>query len=379
MTSPRLIATPDALAELLTELRQENVLGVDTEAASFHRHIDRIYLIQVSSRTLTAIIDPLAVTDLSAFGAILADPAIEIVFHDADYDLRLFDLQYGFRATRIFDTRVAAELLSEPGLSLAALLGRHFGVQVDKRFQRADWSARPLSPEMLAYAAGDTQHLVELCDLMKSGLEAAGRLGWAEEEFAHLTQVRWTPAGDREPGFLRLKGAKALPPRQLAILREVHQWRGEVAKRLDRAEFRILGNEALFEIAQQAPTTPEALGAIRGIGRETLEHRGPAILAAVRRGVKLPEADLPRVEHPPRRPREPAIEARLARLKSARSRIAERLALAPGVVCPNSVLDAIARAAPASREELAPIPGLRRWQVTAFGDELLAAYGPRSP
>jgi ribonuclease D len=379
MTSPRLIATQDTLAELLTELRQEKVLAVDTEAASFHRHIDRVYLIQVSSRTSTAIIDPLAVTDLSAFGAILADPAIEIVFHDADYDLRLFDLQYGFRATRIFDTRVAAELLSEPGLSLAALLGSHFGVQVDKRFQRADWSARPLSPEMLAYAAGDTQHLVELRDLMKSGLEAAGRLGWAEEEFAYLTQVRWTPAGDREPGFLRLKGAKALPPRQLAILREVVQWRGEVAKRLDRAEFRILGNEALFEIAQQAPTTPEALGAIRGIGRETLEHRGQAILTAVRRGVKLPEADLPRVEHPPRRPREPEIEARLARLKSARTRIAERLALAPGVVCPNSVLDAIARAAPASRKELAPIPGLRRWQLTAFGDELLAAYGPRNP
>jgi ribonuclease D len=328
----------------------------------------------VSSRTSTAIIDPLEVTDLSAFGEILANPDIEIVFHDADYDLRLFDLQYGFRAARIFDTRVAAELLSEPGLSLAALLGTHLGVQVDKRFQRADWSARPLSPEMLAYAAGDTQHLVGLRDLMKSGLEAAGRLGWAEEEFTYLTQVRWGPAGDREPGYLRLKGAKALPPRQLAILREVHQWREEVAKHMDRAEFRILGNEALFEIAQQAPTTPEALGAVRGIGRETLERRGQAILTAVRRGVTLPEADLPRVERPPRRAREPEIEARLARLKSARTRAAERLALAPGVVCPNSVLDAIARATPASLEELASIPGLRRWQVAAFGNELMAAF-----
>jgi ribonuclease D len=379
MTPPRLIASQDALAELLTELRQENVLAVDTEAASFHRHIDRIYLIQVSSRTATAIIDPLAVTDLSIFGEILADPEIEIVFHDADYDLRLFDLQYGFRATRIFDTRVAAELLSEPGLSLAALLGRHLGVEVDKRFQRADWSARPLSPEMLAYAAGDTQHLVTLRDLMKSGLETAGRLGWAEEEFARLTQVRWGPAADREPAYLRLKGAKALPPRQLAILREVQRWREDVARRMDRAEFRILGNEALFEIAQQAPATPEALGAVRGIGRETLERRGEAILTAVRRAVALPEADLPRVEHPPRRAREPEIEARLARLKSARIRIAERLGLASGVVCPNSVLDAIARAVPTSLDDLATIPGLRRWQIATFGDELLAKPGPRNP
>ena len=376
MKAPPLIASEPDLSALLDELRQAPVLAIDTEAASFHRHIDRIYLIQVSTRETTAIIDPVAVKDLSGFGALLEDPGIEVVFHDADYDLRLFDLQYGFRATSLFDTRVAAELLNEPGLSLAALLERHLDVRVDKRFQRADWSARPLSPEMLAYAANDTRYLVALRDLLKARLEETGRLVWAEEEFQQMALVRWAPDEDREPGWLRLKGAKALPPRQLAILREVHRWRVDVAARMDRAEFRVLGNEALFEIARVAPTTVEALGAIKGIGRETLERRGRDIVAAVRRAQRLKGDELPRVERPPRRPREPEIEARLARLKEARTAITERLGLPPGVVCPNSMLEAIARGAPASLQELGALPGMRRWQVETFGADLLAALQP---
>ena len=116
----------------------------------------------------------------------LADPAVEIVFHDADYDLRLLDREYGFRANNLFDTRIAAQLLNEPGVGLAALLEKYLGVRLDKRFQRADWSARPLSAEMLAYAASDTRHLPELRDILRPQLEARGRLDWAEEEFGLL-------------------------------------------------------------------------------------------------------------------------------------------------------------------------------------------------
>jgi ribonuclease D len=370
---PRLVANQDDLTALLDQLRCEKILAVDTEAASFHRHKDQIYLIQVSTRDRTAVIDPLAVQDLSGLGALLADPGIEVVFHDADYDLRLFDLQHGFRATRLFDTRVAAELLNEPGLSLAALLEKHLGVQVDKRYQRADWSARPLTPAMLAYAAGDTAHLVALRDLLAERLTSSGRMAWALEEFEELTRVRWSNDPDREPGWLRIKGAKALPPRELAIVRELHHWREEVARRTDRAEFRILGNETLLAIARQAPATPEQLATIKGVGKETAERRGRAIIAAVRRAQRLPDRDLPRVERPPRREREPEVEARLARLKEARTAITARLELAPGVVCPNSVLEAVARQIPETLDALSHIPGIRRWQISTFGDELLAA------
>ena len=372
-TPPRLIASAEEYRGLVGTLRREPILAVDTEAASFHRHANRIYLLQVSTRTETAVIDPMAVSDLTAFGEVLADPGIEVVFHDADYDLRLLHHQYGFQVRRLFDTRVAAEFVGEPGLSLAALLTAHFGVKVDKRFQRADWSARPLSGDMLAYAAGDTQHLVELRDILKQKLEDMGRLGWAEEEFGLLEGVRWNAGKDREPAYLRIKSAKALSLRQLAILREVHRWRVGVAVKLDRAEFRVLSNEALLDISKTAPTSDEALARIKGVGPDTVRRRGSAILAAVARGLALPEDDLPKPPRPAKRVRQPDVEARIARLKTARGAVTKRIGLAPGVIFPNSLLEAVAKSGPKDLPALAGVDGVRTWQVETFGVDLLEA------
>lgn len=367
-----LIQSQAELEALFARLRGAPLLAVDTEAASFHRFLDRVYLLQISSRDETAVVDPLAVRSLAPLAETLADPATEIVFHDADYDLRLLDREYGIRATNIFDTRVAAQLLNEPGVGLAALLEKYLGVRLDKRFQRADWSARPLLPEMLEYAASDTRSLPGLRDILKGQLETRGRLAWAEEEFTLLDGIRWSPP-DGEPGFLRLKGAKALKGRELAILRELYEWREGVAQETDRATFRILGNEPMFTMSRQPPADVAALKAIRGLGGEQAERRGLDILAAVKRGLEIPDRDLPRVERPPRRAYDPAFEARMERLKSVRNQLATRLELAPGVLCPNGTLEAIARSNPATLEGLAPLPELRQWQLREIGGDLLAA------
>ncbi len=367
-----LIESPAVLANLCRELAGEQLLAVDTEAASFHRYRDRVYLLQMSSRRRTTVVDPLAVPDLAGLGALLADPAIEIVFHDADYDLRLMEQQYGFRANRLFDTRIAAQLLNEPGIGLAALLEKYFGVKLDKRFQRADWSARPLSDAMIAYAAADTRHLPALRDVLREQLVARGRLAWAEEEFALLAEVRWH-LNDGEPGFLRIKGAKALRSRPLAVLREVFQWREDHAARTDRAPFRILNNEPMLEIARAQPRDVAALRAIRGVGADLAERRGHDLLAAVQRGLDVPESDLPRVARGSRRPPDPAYETRLERLKLRRNALAAGYDLAAGVLCPNGTLESIARAEPRTIEELGTIPELRRWQVREIGGELVKA------
>ncbi len=367
-----LIESPAALASLLGELGAEPLLAIDTEAASFHRYRDMVYLLQISSRRRTAVVDPLTVPDLAALGRVLADPAIEIVFHDADYDVRLLEQQYGFRATRLFDTRVAAQLLNEPAIGLAALLEKYFAVRLDKRFQRADWSVRPLSREMIAYAASDTRHLPDLRDVLREQLAARGRLAWAEEEFTLLAQVQWR-TDDGEPGYLRIKGAKALRSRSLAVLREVFQWREAHAARTDRAPFRILNNEPMLEIARSHPRDVAALRAIRGVGADLAERRGRDLLAAVQRGLELPESDLPRLARGPRRAPDPAYEARLERLKLRRNELAAAYDLAPGVLCPNGTLEAIARAEPRSIEALSGIPEIRRWQVEEIGPALLTA------
>ena len=363
----------EAFDRLLPELAAAGQLAVDTEAASFHRYSDRVYLLQLSSRERTLVVDPLAVTDFGRFGAVLADPEIEIVFHDADYDLRLLEREFSIRATRLFDTRVAAQLLDEPGIGLAALLEKYQGVTLDKRFQRADWSRRPLSDDMLRYAATDTKHLLTLRDLLADKLAASGRASWAAEEFALLEDVRWGPEDDEEPAWLRLKGAKALKPRELAVLRELHAWRDEQAKRLDRAAFRVLNNEPMLAMARAMPADVEALKGIPGIGTETIARRGAQLLAAIERARAIPDGKLPRLERPPRRAPDPVLEARIERLKALRNRLAPTLGLQPGVLCPNGTLEAIARANPRTLEELAAVPELRHWQRRELGRELLAA------
>src|SRR2546421_11238242 len=195
------IRTPEALAESVAAFRRESLVGADTEAASFHRYRDRIFLVQLSSRDgRTAIIDPLALPNLAPLGELLADQAVEKVFHDADYDLRILDRDYRFRAARIFDTRIAAQLAGEPAVGLAALLEKYVGGKLAKEHQKADWSRRPLPPAMLEYAAADTQHLPALRDALRDRLTQLGRLAWAEEEFTRLENLRWTAGGGPEGG-----------------------------------------------------------------------------------------------------------------------------------------------------------------------------------
>ena len=262
--TPALITGPADLARLVERLAREPRIGFDTEAASFHRYVDRIYLIQISSERETALVDPLAVADLTPLSGLLARQDLEVVFHDADYDLRALDRDYGFHARRVFDTRIAAQLLGEPAVGLAALLLKYFDVQMDKKLQRADWSIRPLTPDMIAYAAEDTRYLTRLREALAERLRAAGRLAWAEEEFARLETVRWT-APPPDEGYLRLKGAKALPRRALAVLRALHGWREETARALDRAPFRVLPNEALLAVARAMPHSTSELHPVAGL------------------------------------------------------------------------------------------------------------------
>ncbi len=372
----RYIDTPEAADAFLRGLRDVRELALDTEGASFHRFVDRIYLLQLTARTsdgteTSAILDPLTVGPLPALGALLEDPKVEVIFHDADYDLRLLHQDYGWHPRPLFDTRIAAQLLGLRAFGLAALLEREFGVKLDKKHQRADWSMRPLTEDMLDYAAQDTVYLPELRDRLRHQLEKAGRLAWAEEEFARLEGTRWA---EEEPGqgFMKMKGARDLNRRELALLRELVQWRDGIAASLDRATFRVAGNEVLLELARRAPRTREELSAIKGVPRGSLEARGGEMLEAVRRGLEVPDAELPRFPRAPRWDRDPDFDARVSRLRGVRDDAAQRLDLDPGVLLSRERLEAVARKNPTSMDELAAMPELRRWQVAELGPALLA-------
>jgi len=377
VSAPIYIDTAPALAAFVTAARREQRIGVDTEAASFHRYRDRIYLLQISSATQTAVIDPVAIAapGLEPFGGLLADPQVEKTFHDADYDLRVLDRDYGFRAVRLFDTRIAAQLAGEPAIGLAALLEKYVGVKLDKEHQKADWSLRPLTPSMLAYAAADTRFLLALRDALEQQLRTLGRLSWAMEEFKQLESLRWTARGGgaEEEAYLRLKGAKGLSARSLAALRMLHRWRDTVAEREDNAPFRIIGNDALLAVSRALPASRTDLGHIRDLPSSLARRHGEALLDAVQRAKALPETDLPRLERRPRVHKDPGFDARLERVKAVRNRIATELGLDPGVLSGRTTLEAVARARPANRVALEQIGEIRRWQIDVLGDALLEA------
>lgn len=367
------IDRPLQLETALAHLRGAPLLAVDTEAAGYHRYLDRISLIQVSTRERNFLLDPLALTDLAALGPLLGDPAVETVFHDADYDLRILDRDLGLHVAGLFDTQIAAAFLGVRSLGLGALVEQFLGIKLPKAYQRADWAERPLSEGMKDYAATDTAYLPQLRDVLRAKLTDAGRLHWAAEEFRLREQTRWSePEGERE-AFLRVKGARDLTPRGLAVLREVYRWREEVARERDQAPFRVLNNQPMLEMGLRAPGSVSELRQISGVSDGLIRHRGEAILEAVRRGQAVPDPDLPRFPPPRRWERDPEAEARADRLRDARSRAADRLQLDAGFLISRAVLDEVARQNPATPDELLRVPVVRRWQLEALGDDLLRA------
>jgi ribonuclease D len=372
---PSYMDRPDEVERFVESISREPIVAIDTEGASYHRFIDRVYLIQLSTRHLTAIIDPLPIGEPAALGRMIESPEVEVVFHDADYDLRLLNQDYGWRIRNVFDTRIAAQLLGIKSFGLAALLESNFGVKLDKRHQRADWSMRPLTQEMLDYAAQDTMHLLALRDRFKEQLEKRGRWSWAREEF-DLREAVERQVEEADTAFLRMKGARDLNRRELAILRELHPWRDRVAGETDRATFRVLGNEQLLAIARQQPRTKQELVSIKGVPRGLAESRAKEIFAAVERGLAVPESDLPRFARAARWDRDPDFDTRVNALKGVRDDVARDLELDPGVLCSRDRLEAVARRNPASVEELREAGALRDWQLEVLGEGLVAALAP---
>jgi ribonuclease D len=376
---PLYIDSPEAANRFLASIANARSLALDTEGASFHRYVDRIYLLQVSTERQHAIIDPLKVDSPDKLGALLESRDVEVVFHDADYDLRLLHQDYGWRVTNIFDTRIAAQLLGIRAFGLAALLESHFGLKLDKKHQRADWSMRPLPDDMLEYASQDTMHLLQLRQRLRDALDRKGRLHWAEEEFERLEGTKWDDPGEEDNSFLRMKGARDLSRRELAILRELVAWRDSVARELDRSTFRVAGNEVLLAMAREAPSTPSAVENTKGLSRSVVARHAKAIVDAVTRGKAVPEADLPRFPRGPRWARDPDYEDRAIALKTVRDRKAGELELDPGVLCPRERLEAVARKNPRTLDELLEVPEVRRWQAEVLGEEFLHALRSGMP
>ncbi|MGH7466646.1 MAG: ribonuclease D [Longimicrobiales bacterium] len=361
-----------ALEALALRLHETNLLAADTEAAGYHRFRDRVCLLQLSTRTETFVVDTLAVPALTPLATVFGDDKRELVFHDADYDLRLLNRDFGLRVRKLFDTKLAAQFLGEPAFGLGALAEKYLGIALEKKHQRADWAQRPLPAPLLEYAAEDTRHLPALRDRLRELLTERGRLHWAEEEFRLVQDTRWLRDGLNNDAYLKVKGARDLNQRQLAALRELHAWREEVAEARDAASFRVLSNDGLLEIARLLPTNALQLAGLKGVSASLIERRAPEMIGAVRRALELSEQTLPAFPRAPRRPPpDPSFDERMDRIRRVRDQAADELGLDRGFLMPRTQLEALARQQPKSAAELGHVPDIRQWQVEILADRLL--------
>ncbi len=362
---------------LESDLAQADRIALDCEAAGFHRYSDRLCLMQVTVGDRTYIVDPLAFDPTDLIRGPLEHPEVEVVMHGADFDLRLLSRDLGIRLRGLVDTQIQASLLGETKLGLSALLESRLGVKLSKKYQRADWAARPLEADMLKYAADDTRYLERLSDMLASDLGERGRLEWAREEFEALEEVSDLgdpPDEEEEDPVVRIKEARDLPPRHVHAIREALAWRDEIAQEMDRAPFRVVGDRPLIEAVGERPRRLSDLTDVRGFPARIAKQRGKELLSRLRAVADLPEAEVvgyPRnVRRGPSRP-PPEIEALVDQLKRVRNRAADRIGIPKGTLLSNAVLLEIGLSGPQRLDELLDVEGMRRWKADVLGDELL--------
>jgi len=369
------INTSEQVEQLAKKLSRETVIAVDTEADSFFHYFEKICLVQIAAKSGIYLVDPLALGDkgLEPLAKIFADPAIHKVFHAAEYDLYVLQQHSGIHVSSLFDTMISAQLLGYPSVGLASLVERHFDVKLSKDQQRTDWSRRPLRPAQIDYAGADVKYLIEIKRRLEKELRAKKRLDWAKEEFLALEKRTWPERGFDKHGYLKIKGAKKLSPRGLAILRELYLMRDQRARERDRPPFRLLGNGTLLDLAQSPPRSRRSYTKRKGVTELVMRRMGQDIVDAVARGQEGPEH--PPIEPKPsragRRRLDRRSEDRLDQLKPWRAKKAKDLELDPGVFCPNATLEQVACADCTSVEELRDLNLLKDWWVDEFGEEVL--------
>jgi ribonuclease D len=333
------------LAELLSNLQAADWVAIDTEADSLHAYPEKLCVLQVSSAGRDELIDPLAGLNLHPLWPILRKH--ELILHGADYDLRLLRRGFDFVPHRVFDTMLAARLLGYKEFSLISLVSAKLGVALEKGPQKMDWARRPLTERMERYARNDTRFLRPLAELLRSELEAKGRLTWHSETCSQL--IKDTSHGKKTDmaSVWRVRGSDRLSLKALAILRELWHWRESEALEANKPPYFVLSHEHLVNLAARAahshniPQLP-ALSA----------RRQASLISALERGLQLPFSEYPRPrEHKGRRSTR-AEQARTEELRLRRDQVGAELGIDPALIASRAMLVALAQNGPAEASEL---------------------------
>lgn len=350
------------LSALAAAARSAGILAIDTEFLSGKTYYSRLCLLQVAAGDFSAIIDPFEVTSLGELIDILLDNRIMKVMHAAYQDMELLTRLCGRSPAPVFDTQVAATLAGFPSqIGYARLLEDLLGVRIDKSESYTDWSRRPLTAKQVEYALDDVTYLQPMYEKLCSLLKPGDRLTWLADDFAALSAPGAYESIPDEY-YRKIKRASSLNRRQLAVLRAAAAWRERDARRRDLPRQWILKDESLIEVARRKPDNADALADIRGIDLRSLGDRGIGLMAAVHKGLAIPDSELPQMD---RKPQAPVDMDGVVKLMAALVRtLGAAHGIAPPLLASQSDLEQLA----AGEEDGSPL--LKGWRKALIGDDL---------
>lgn len=363
---PRWIATPEALKMMTAALADEPLLAIDTESNSLFAYKEQVCLIQISTPGTDYLVDTLALRDLSLLAPLFGNPAQQKIFHAAEYDILCMRRDYQFNFDNVFDTMIAARILAEPQVGLGSLLATHFGVVLEKKFQRANWGKRPLTAEMMNYARMDTHHLFELKALLEEKLKQQGLFELALEDFALVSRVEQAVTEPNGASCWKVAGSNRLSDRETAILHALCAYRDQQAQRMDVPHFKVFSNQQLVELSRAAPHSLDELRLVPGINERTAARHGGALVSAIKEGERAKT-----LVRPARKKPEPATLERLQVLHEWRKAQAQQLEIESDVVLPRDFMERIACLNPGSAVELMEIMTAVPWRFQRYGTEIL--------
>ncbi len=357
--------------ELAARLAKHKYIAIDTESNSLYAYKEKFCLMQLTGEDINAVVDTLAL-DIKSILPVFSDPGVEKIFHSADSDIRVFKAAMDCAFVNIFDVMVAAKYLGIIKCGLDNMVKHFFGLEMNKKFQKADWGRRPLSREMLDYASADTIHLKKLRDILAADLEKKGRLEEVKGQFAQICKIEPQPMRFDESGFTTLKSARQLNGRGLAVLRELYLAREVAAIKRNTPPFKIISEDLMLRLSVAPREGLHNLSIFKGVSGYVLANHGFWIREALQRGLKSPEYHVPRREiSREKRAYFETVKNRFKNLKIWRKEIAVRRNMLPEAIMGNDVLERVALSQPGTLEDLQGVRGLGAEKVSLYGAELL--------
>jgi len=372
LTPPIWVSTTMALKNLVDDLRSQDRVAVDTESNSLHAYREQVCLIQFSTPQNDYLIDSLALTDLSTLSPLFANPAIEKIFHAAEYDINCLHRDFSFSFKNLFDTVIAARILGHQVIGLGDLITVYFDVIVNKKYQKSDWGYRPLTAEQEDYARLDSHYLIALRDILEKELIDRGLLELAHEDFKRaclpsngngkLPKARWE----------RISGHQDLTPRQFSTLNELCNTREEIAERLNRPVFKVVNDDLLLSLAQTVPDSTMGLEEA-GLTKVQVEKFGAQFLKAIRSGQNAPLVARTRNKRP-----SDSMLARLDRLKQWRKKEAGKIKVESDIILPKTLMYSIAEQGPRDMKKLGLVMKESPWRFEHYGEEIIKVLESKS-